>query len=75
MQWRDSSALGGRVSRGVAPFTKVRPTLPSDRSYVTGDIDEAYLQKLEQSGRGASRRATQKGATSLISNDRAVVAA
>ncbi|KAG2491227.1 hypothetical protein HYH03_010435 [Edaphochlamys debaryana] len=28
--------------------------------YVTGDIDEAYLQRLEMSGRGANRRATQK---------------
>ncbi|KAG2423720.1 hypothetical protein HXX76_015110 [Chlamydomonas incerta] len=38
-------------------------------TYVTGDIDEAYLQKLELSGRGASRRAPQK--VSLINNDRA----
>ncbi|PNH02602.1 Amidophosphoribosyltransferase [Tetrabaena socialis] len=28
--------------------------------YITGDIDEAYLQKLELSGRGANRRATQQ---------------
>ncbi|GLC38564.1 hypothetical protein PLESTB_001740000 [Pleodorina starrii] len=40
-------------------------------SYVTGDIDEAYLHKLEMSGRGANRRATQK--VSLI-NERAMVA-
>lgn len=38
--------------------------------YVTGDIDEAYLQRLEMSGRGANRRATQK--VSLL-NDRAIV--
>ncbi|KXZ51400.1 hypothetical protein GPECTOR_12g362 [Gonium pectorale] len=39
--------------------------------YVTGDIDEAYLQKLELSGRGANRRATQK--VSLI-GERALAA-
>ncbi|GIL45400.1 hypothetical protein Vafri_2653 [Volvox africanus] len=39
--------------------------------YVTGDIDEAYLQKLELSGRGANRRATQK--VSLL-NERVMVA-
>ncbi|GFR45506.1 hypothetical protein Agub_g6894 [Astrephomene gubernaculifera] len=39
--------------------------------YVTGDIDEAYLHKLEMSGRGANRRATQM--VSLV-GDRSMVA-
>jgi len=37
-----------------------------DGHYVTGDIDDAYLEELEMSGRGASRtRAGRK--TSLVS--------
>ncbi len=61
----------------VTPTPSFKPTQDFDAScftgqYVTGDIDEAYLQKLELSGRGASRRAPQK--VSLINNDRAMVA-
>lgn len=54
----------------IIPVFKSFPCSPSSHSYVTGDIDEAYLQRLELSGRGANRRATQK--VSLL-NDRAIV--